>query len=128
MLLRKFLVLISTTLLTGLFLNFYFVITEGIGMDNLFFALGMFLIGAFPFILLIGMPVSILSDSLSKNIKGKQRYIEAFLIHITFGLIAGLVISFFFEHFFYVVVTLFAAIIFWAIDEFLRKKIRGLHN
>ncbi|MFS0673687.1 hypothetical protein [Ornithinibacillus sp. 179-J 7C1 HS] len=128
MLLRKFLVLISTTLLTGLFLNFYFVITEGIGMDNLFFALGMFLMGAFPFILLIGMPVSILSDSLSKNIKGKQRYIEAFLVHITFGLIAGLVISFFFEHFFYVVVTLFAAIIFWAVDEFLRKKIRGLHN
>lgn len=128
MLLRKFLVLISTTLLTGLFLNFYFVITEGIGMDNLFFALGMFLMGAFPFILLIGMPVSILSDSLSKNIKGKQRYIEAFLIHITFGLIAGLVISFFFEHFFYVVVTLFAAIIFWAVDEFLRKKIRGIHN
>ena len=125
MLLRKLLGFIITTLLTGLFLNFYFVITEGIGIDNLFIALGAFLIGVLPFILFIGVPVSFLSDNITKNLNAKQRFIEAFLIHFTFGIIAGLVISVFLEHIFHVLVTLFAALIFWSVDEILRKKIKA---
>jgi hypothetical protein len=123
MLLRKFLVFVLTTLLTGLFLNFYFVITGGIGFDKLFVALPAFLGGVFPFVLLIGVPVSFFSDSLTKNLNTKQRSIEAFLIHITFGLLAGLIISFYLEHFFHFVLTLIAALTLWLVDEILRKKI-----
>ena len=123
MLLRKFSGFVLTTLLTGLFLNLFFAIMEGYG--NLFAALGVLLVGAAPFILLIGLPVSFLSDYLTKNINAKQRYKKAFLIHIIFGLIIGLVLSFFFEHLVLVVITLIAALIFWIVDEILRKKFKG---
>ncbi|MBP1934476.1 hypothetical protein [Ammoniphilus resinae] len=123
MLLRKFLGFVLTTLLTGLILNLFFAIMDG--YDKLFAALGVLLVGAAPFILLIGLPVSILSDYLTKNLNGKQRYKKAFLIHIIFGLIIGLVLSFFFEHLFLVVITLTAAIVFWILDEILRKKFKG---
>ena len=121
MLLRKFSGFVLTTLLTGLFLNLFFAIMDG--YDNLFASLGVLLAGAAPFILLIGLPVSFLSDYLTKNINAKQRYKKAFLIHIIFGLIIGLVLSFFFEHLVLVVITLIAALIFWIVDEILKKEI-----
>lgn len=117
--LRKFLGFVLTTLLIGLFLTILFAITEG----SSFLAIGLLLTGAFPFVLLIGVPVSFLSDYLTKKQNGKQRSIVALLIHSIFGLIAGLVISFFFESFFLVGVTIIAALIFWFVDEILRKKI-----
>ncbi|SOC45059.1 hypothetical protein [Ureibacillus acetophenoni] len=123
MFLRKFLGFIITTLLTGLFLNFYFAIM--VGYDKLFAALGVLLTGVAPFILLMGLPVSILSDLLTKNLNSKQRYKKAFLIHIIFGLIIGLVLSLFFEHLIIVVITLIATFIFWLVDEILRKKFKG---
>ncbi|MFS0864867.1 hypothetical protein [Fredinandcohnia sp. 179-A 10B2 NHS] len=120
MLLRKFLGFVLTTLLTGLFLTFYFAIMDG--YDHLFAALGVLLSGTAPFILLIGLPVSILSDFLTKNLYSKQRLKMAFSIHSIFGLLFGVVLSFFFEHLFLIVITLIAAILFWVVDEFLRKK------
>jgi len=119
MILRKFLGFVLTTLLTGLFLTFLFAITDGI---KLFLALGVLLASTFPFVLLIGVPVSFLSDYLTRNLKDKQRYTKAFFIHIISGLLAGLVISFFFEGLLLVGVTLIASLIFWSVDEFLRKK------
>ncbi|MEH7382643.1 hypothetical protein V7138_19425, partial [Bacillus sp. JJ1533] len=98
MLLRKFIGFVLTTLLTGLFLNLFFAMMDGFDNYNLYAALGVLLVAAAPFILLIGSPVSVLSDYLTKNLNGKQRYKKAFLIHIIFGLIIGLVLSFFFEH------------------------------
>lgn len=106
MMLRKFLGLVFTSLLTGLFLNFVFAITNGL---KLFLALGVLLAGTFPFVLLIGVPVSFLSDYLTRDLTGKQRYKKAFIIYIFFGLIAGLVISFFFESLLLVGVTLIAS-------------------
>lgn len=82
-----------------------------------------FFTGAFPFVLLIGAPVSFLSDFLTKNLNGKPRNIVALLIHSIFGLIAGLVISKLFQNLFYVGLTIIAALIFWLVDEILRKKI-----
>ncbi|WP_347834858.1 hypothetical protein [Gracilibacillus sp. JCM 18860] len=122
MLLRKFLGSVLTTLLTGLFFNFYFAIMDN--YDKFFAALGILLLGAAPFIFFIGLPVSILSDYVTKNLYGKQRYKKALLIHLIFGLIVGLVLSFFFEHLFIVVITLIAAFLFWLVDEILRKTIK----
>jgi len=118
-LLRKFLGLVLTTLLIGLILAVLFMISSGTS----FLAIGLLLAGAFPFVFLIGLPVSFLSDYLSKNLNGKQRKMVALLIHIIFGLIAGLVIAKVFESLFYVGVTIIAALIFWLVDEILRKNI-----
>lgn len=123
MILRKFLGFVLTTMLTGLFLNFYFAIIDG--YEKLFAALGVLLAGAAPFILFLGLPVSILSDYLTKNLYGKQRNKKAFLIHIIFGLIIGFVLSFFFEHLLLIVLTVISALIFWIVDEILRKKFMG---
>ncbi|WP_010280806.1 hypothetical protein [Bacillus timonensis] len=125
MLVRKFLGFIITTLLTGLLLNLFFVIFDGYDNYNFFAALGVLLVGVAPFILLIGLPVSGLSDYLTKNLNGKQRKKKTFLIHIIFGLLIGLILSFFFEHLFLIVITLLAALIFWIVDEILRKKFKG---
>jgi len=120
MMLRKLLGFVLTTLLTGLFLNFLYAITNGI---KLFLALGILLAGIFPFVLLIGVPFSFLSDYLTRDLDGKQRYTKAFFIHIISGLIAGLVMSFFLESLLLVGVTLIASLIYWSVDELLRKKI-----
>lgn len=119
--LRKLIGFILTTLLIGLFLALYFTITEGSSI----LAIGLLIPGALPFVLLIGVPVSFLSDYVSKKLKGIRRNIVALLIHSVFGLIAGLVISFYLfeKHLFIVVVTIIASIIFWIVDEVLRKKI-----
>ncbi|MBD8071631.1 hypothetical protein [Bacillus sp. PS06] len=116
--LRKFLGFVLTTLLIGIFLTFLFAVIEG----SSFLVIGLFLTGAFPFVLLIGVPVSFLSDYLTKNLNGKKRYTKAFFIHIIFGVLAGLVISFYFEGLFLVVITIIGALIFWLVDEFLRIK------
>jgi len=119
MFLRKFLGFILTTSLIGIFLTVFFAITEG----SSFLAIGVLFTGAFPFVLLIGVPVSFLSDYLTKNLNGIRRNIVAFLIHSIFGLIAGLVISSLLESLFIVVVTIIAAFVFWLVDEILRMKI-----
>ncbi|RPF50652.1 hypothetical protein [Aquisalibacillus elongatus] len=116
--LRKFLGFVLTTLLIAVFLTFLFAIAEG----SSFFDIGLFLIGALPFVLLIGVPVSFLSDYLTKNLNGKQRRTRALLIHSIFGLIAGLVISLLFESLIIVGVTIVAALIFWSVDEILRRR------
>ncbi|MFD2673289.1 hypothetical protein [Marinicrinis sediminis] len=117
-LLRKFLRLVLTSLLIGIFLTFHFAITEGTS----FLAIGLLFIGSFPFVLLIGVPVSFLSDYLTINLNGKQRTIVALVIHSIFGLIAGLVISYLLEGSLLVAVTIIGALLFWLIDEILRKK------
>ncbi|HIW35152.1 MAG TPA: hypothetical protein IAA29_20465 [Candidatus Paenibacillus intestinavium] len=119
--LRKFLGFILTTLFIAILLTILFAITEGSSL----LAIGVLFTGAFPFVLLIGVPVSFLSDYLTKSLNGKPRNIVALLIHSIFGLLAGLVISFFLfeKSLFIVVVTIIAALIFWLVDEILRKKI-----
>src|SRR5690606_20881335 len=101
---RKFLGFGLTTLFIAIFLASLFAITEG----SSFLAIGLFLTGAFPFVLVIGVHVSFLSDYLTRNLNGKLRNIVAFLIHSIFGFIAGLAISFFFESLFLVGVTIIA--------------------
>ncbi|THE13572.1 hypothetical protein E1I69_06555 [Bacillus timonensis] len=120
MILRKFLGFVFTTLLTGLFLTVFFAIMND--FDNLFAALGILLAGTAPFMFLIGLPVSIFSDYLTKNLNSKQRFKKAFMIYMIFGLIIGLVLSFFFEHLLLLVITLVASFIYWIVDEILRKK------
>ncbi|MFD1738832.1 hypothetical protein ACFSCX_20145 [Bacillus salitolerans] len=81
MFLRKIFGFVLTTLLTGLILNLFFAIMDGFTNYNFFAVFGVLLVGATPFILLIGLPVSILSDYLTKNLNDKQRNKKALLIH-----------------------------------------------
>lgn len=118
--LRKTLGFAFTAFFIGVFLSLYFAILSG---SNFFFGIGLFSTGAFPFVLLIGVPVLCLSDYLTKNLNGKPRYKVALLIHSLFGLIAGLAISYLFEReYIFLVITIIAALIFWLVDEMLREK------
>ncbi|MFC5464142.1 hypothetical protein [Lederbergia graminis] len=120
MVLRKLLGFVLTTLLTGLILNFFVVIVDG--YETLFAGFGLLLIGTAPFILFLGIPVSILSDYKTKYVNEKQRYKNSFLFHVIFGLIIGLVLSYIFEHLLFVLITFISAFLFWIVDEILRKK------
>ncbi|WP_449536331.1 hypothetical protein [Ferdinandcohnia sp. Marseille-Q9671] len=124
MVVRKSLGFVITTLSTGVFLTLFFAVLDGFSTYNFFATLGVLLVGAAPFILLIGVPVSVLSDYVTKNVHGKQRCKKASMIHIVFGLIIGFILSYPFEHVLLVLLTLFAALLFWIVDEFLRKKFK----
>jgi MFS family permease len=120
MYIRKFLGFVITSLLSGLILSYLIILEEGY---EVFETLIIILTFSTPVILLIGVPVSMLSDYLTKNLNGKKRYTNAIFIHIIFGLIIGLVISILFESVFYLISSLIASFIFWLVDEILRKKI-----
>ena len=117
---RKLLAFILTTFFIAILLTIFFAITEGSSL----LVIGIFFTGALPFVLLIGVPLSFLSDYLTKRLNGKPRTILAFLIHIIFGLLAGLVIimSNLLEGFIIVVATIIASLIFGLVDEVLRQK------
>lgn len=120
--LRKFLGLMLTTLFIAILLTILFVITEGSSL----FAIGLFFTGAFPFVLVIGVPVSFLSDYLTKKLNGKLRSMASVLIHSIFGVLAGSVIPFIFENnrLFLIGITFVSSLIFWLVDEILRKRMK----
>lgn len=70
-----------------------------------------FLLGS----VIYGIPVSLLSDFLTADVK-KLRFLLAFIVHIGFG-----IISFFFLGG-YMIFAAFLALLFFLIDEFLRKR------
>ncbi len=65
--------------------------------------------------LIYGIPVSLFSDLITANVK-KYRFYLSFLVHIGFGLL-----SFFFLGSLMILAT-FIALLFFLIDEFIRKK------
>jgi hypothetical protein len=125
MVLRKILGFIITTLLSAIILTFLMTLKENYGMVETF---GFILMFSAPGILVLGVPVSLFSDHLTKKLSGRNRYFRAFFIHIIFGLILGIIISFIAEGEFYLVSSLIATSIFWLVDEALRKKINNNAN
>jgi len=84
-----------------------------------------------PFVFLYGVPVSILSDKLSAFFTRLFRPIMALVIHVVFGIVISFVIYFFQDLTFseywiqwgelMFIASSLAAIIFWLVDELLRK-------
>jgi hypothetical protein len=82
-----------------------------------------------PFILLYGVPVTFLSDYVSRRLKGTARTLTAFMVHLFFGILFGFIAPMD-EHFSLFgieigIATIFAsitALFFWIIDELLRRQ------
>ncbi|WP_407268297.1 hypothetical protein [Radiobacillus sp. PE A8.2] len=92
---------------------------------------GMFSLFISPFIILYGVPVTFLSDYLGKQLTGNVRILIAFIVHLFFGVSFGIIFKMGSEISLFVVevnvASIFAtitALIFWAIDELLRKNNR----
>ncbi|MGP4042071.1 hypothetical protein ACTWP4_19515 [Gracilibacillus sp. D59] len=86
-----------------------------------------------PIILLYGVPITFLSDYISKRFTGNVRALTAFIVHLSFGILFGLIAPM--DGQFLLIgtevnaTTIFAsitALFFWVIDELLRRKNRKL--
>ncbi|GGA63573.1 hypothetical protein [Ornithinibacillus halotolerans] len=84
---------------------------------------------AFPFIVLYGGTVTLLSDYIAKRYDGHKRLLTAFLIHLGFGLLFGIIVpsnidvSILGLHLdMFLIAATLVAISIWGIDELIRLK------
>ncbi|OZM56011.1 hypothetical protein CIB95_14305 [Lottiidibacillus patelloidae] len=120
MFLRKLFVFIISSFVTALLLTFLIVVLDG-GYNV--FGLGLFLfILAFssPILLVLGMPITALSDFILENKQGKERLLKALASHLFFGFFFGILLSYIIGGNFYIVASMLASIIVWSIDELIR--------
>ncbi|MBO8171761.1 MAG: hypothetical protein H0Z33_07720 [Bacillaceae bacterium] len=122
--------ILSTTILTLLML------TDG--EYEFFETFGFISLVATPVILVYGVPVSLLSDYVTKPYHNRKRATLAFIIHLGFGLgfvfIIGMILdfetllnnfAFFWSNAeFYFIASTTASFLFWLSDEILRKIMR----
>jgi Na+/proline symporter len=96
---------------------------EGIrDWEFVFFELfGFVLLFSAPFILVLGMPVSALSDFILEHQKGRERLLKAFAIHLFAGLFFGVALTFMFEGVLPIVASTLAAFVVWIVDEILKS-------
>ncbi|WP_214482263.1 hypothetical protein [Bacillus sp. SM2101] len=134
MLKRKILTLIFASLLSISLIAFWFVFTDGEELIAFFpLALWISLI-AIPVILIYGLPVSFLSEKLTKQFTNNKRIFWALVIHVVFGFgfvfIAGLIfetemliwdfIQFWRKYEVFLFPSLVTSICFWGVDEVIR--------
>lgn len=89
---------------------------------------GTFSVWLSPFILLYAVPVTFLSDFISKRLTGNSRTFLAFVVHLFFGVLFGFIIPMNTEFSFFggeidsaFIFASITALFFWIIDEILRK-------
>ncbi|KAB8138068.1 hypothetical protein F9U64_06370 [Gracilibacillus oryzae] len=90
---------------------------------------------ASPYILLYGVPVSFFSDFISKRFIGRVRMLIAFLVHILFAFLFGLIgvlnnnIPLLgLEVDAGIVFAVIVAFFFWLVDELLRIKLKNIRR
>ncbi len=121
MVLRKGLVFICSSILTGIILT---ILMMSGGNYSFFETFGFILIFSSPVILLLGISVSVFSDFILKHKQGKSRLGLAFGIHIIFGLAFGTVLSYIAEGNVYFIASTIASIFVWTTDELLKIMFR----
>ena len=116
--------LVSAVVTYVLFMIIYFLFYQ----SWFIILLGIYL---FPFILFYGVPVSVLSDFLTKKIEGKYRGILALFIHVFLATLIVLIPALFSEMGrdiilpdlqFFLLIPILSSSFFWCIDELLRMK------
>lgn len=135
MLLRKGLGFIITSLVSAMMITLIIKFQESyVGLE---FFVVVFIIAA-PIIFVYGVPVSMLADKVTQKFKRNVRSWSSLFIHLFFGMIFifvyGLFLtkgtfitdftSFWREGQFYFFCSIITAILFWGIDEFLRRTIK----
>lgn len=134
MFLRKGLGFIITSLLSSLFITLTIKFQESyVGIE--FFVFVLFITA--PIIFVYGLPVSILSDTLTKKFKKNVRSWSALFIHLLFGMmfvfLYGLLMArgeflqnmngYWNEADFYFYCSVLTSVLFWGVDEMLRRSI-----
>ncbi|GEL78505.1 hypothetical protein [Tenuibacillus multivorans] len=118
---RKIYGFLITSLLTAIVLS---SIANPIGVE----LTGFILVFATPIIFVCGVPVSLLSDFVTRLFFGKVRSIMAFIIHISFGSLYGFILFSALEVEIYLYAAVISSIIFWLVDEVLRLKMKTSNN
>jgi hypothetical protein len=121
---RKFIGFFISWIVFGVLFN---VLINGVMMqlkgDYLVYyviTLALTMLFSFPVMLVLGVPVSMLSDYIIKRYKGQFRLIFSFAIHTFFGISFGILLTFIGEVEVYFFASLLASVIFWVVDELLR--------
>jgi len=90
---------------------------------------GTFSIWLSPFILLYAVPVTFLSDFITKRLTGNCRTFLALIVHLFFGVLFGFIIPLDSEFSFFggeidsaFIFASITALFFWIIDEIIRKR------
>jgi hypothetical protein len=126
---RKMLVFITSLPLFAITLSLFMSYVESMrDWEFIIFDLfGIVLLFSAPFILVLGMPVSALSDFILEHQKGRARLIKAFAIHLFAGLFFGVALTFMIEGAFPIVASTLAAFVVWTVDEIFKsiEKRRG---
>jgi hypothetical protein len=125
MILRKAVVFISSSILTSMIIAVIFM-TEG--FPNFINTFTFFILYVTPTVLVLGMPISIFSDVILQNNQGKSRFWGAFVIHIFFGLLIGIGLTYFSGGTILLVGSTIASIVVWAVDEFLKIMFKKEEN
>ncbi|TCT17586.1 hypothetical protein EDD68_1274 [Melghiribacillus thermohalophilus] len=139
---RKVFTVVSATMISVSLMSFWFIFTEGENITS-FFQLAFFIsLYAFPVILLYGLPVSLLSEKITKGSSDRKRMWMSFMIHAAFGMgfifLVGLIFEFSMlvtglSRYWQIYMDMFiastlTAIIFWAIDEGVRYYCQNEHS
>ncbi|MBO8155089.1 MAG: hypothetical protein H0Z32_01400 [Bacillaceae bacterium] len=139
---RRVFTVISATILSVSLISFWFIFTEGENITSFFQLALLIILYAFPVILLYGLPVSLLSEKITKGCSDRKRMWMSFIIHVSLGMGFIFIVGFIFEfrmlvtelsRFWQIYIDMFIAsalttIIFWAIDEGTRCYCQNEHR
>jgi hypothetical protein len=129
---RKLLGLVITSIVTVAFIIILF--SEGEMPVELFSMIGAISLFVLPGVLLYGLPVSVLSDKLTKSLNGFKRVLLSLVIHLFFGLsfvfIIGIFIApenlftsfnqFWRDAYLFFAFSTLVSLLYWSVDEVLR--------
>ncbi|MBN8209855.1 hypothetical protein JI666_13950 [Bacillus sp. NTK071] len=141
---------VKTALLTSLF-SWVSIIILGViigviykisgGADKISPAIGslfLIIILIVPIVLVVGIPISMLSDTLTKNTRSKYRRLYSLSIHVGSGLLLHVfvfpisyqpnILSYLLNYSFYLGIIVIISSIFWIIDEMRKNKPSFIEN
>lgn len=132
---RKVCAAFTTSMVAPLLCVLWLILFDGESITGSFGAYLFYAMYAVPLVLIYGLPVSCLSDFLTKKISEVRRVLTAFLIHVSFGVAFTFIFTFVLEpdlyqsgHFFNDITLSFfwgatlSSLLFWAVDEYIRCK------
>lgn len=135
---RKTCATFATSIVAPLLCLLWLSIFEGESITGMFSAYFFYAIYAIPLVLIYGLPVSCLSDFLTRKFVEARRIRVAFFIHVLFGLGFPFLFTLLLEPdlyqsgnlfnditFFFVWGSTLSSFVFWAVDEYIRCKQTG---
>ncbi|MFE5318122.1 hypothetical protein ACFQ88_05365 [Paenibacillus sp. NPDC056579] len=124
---RKLLAFICTIIISAPIVGICFMLIEESTIKEIPGLIFTYII-AIPVTLIYGIPISMLSDILNNQVRGKRREFFSLIVHLFFGICLIMVLDsrFYLTEFnmfdlYFLVASTIISFIFWAVDEILRK-------